>query len=264
MRGTSFEYIHHLVTVPVLLNGIERRFVLDSGIGLTVVRDSLDGCALTGASFTGKRMSGQQIAVPLARAPRLEFAGVAQSHAEVGFIDMSGFPPEFADVDGFLSLAFFTDQPFSVDYGKRIVRYDPGATGTSIAVRIERDGPTVTAFMPLSIPGGRAISVEVDMGSDSLILHERLAAEAGVDLRGQGARREEGLDETGNHYTRTFTRLSGAIHPIAAPELAQQDPDVMFQRIIYDGLLGHAFLKMFTVTWDIPGARIVLAPTSLG
>jgi hypothetical protein len=50
----------------------------------------------------------------------------------------------------------------------------------------------------------------------------------------------------------------------ASLELAQQDPDVMFQRIIYDGLLGHAFVRMFTVTWDIPGARIVLAPTSLG
>ena len=36
MRETPFEYLHHLVTVPVLLNGQERRFILDSGMGLTL------------------------------------------------------------------------------------------------------------------------------------------------------------------------------------------------------------------------------------
>ena len=34
MRETPFDYLQHLVTVPVRLNGQERRFVLDSGIGL--------------------------------------------------------------------------------------------------------------------------------------------------------------------------------------------------------------------------------------
>jgi hypothetical protein len=32
------------------------------------------------------------------------------------------------------------------------------------------------------------------------------------------------------------------------PSLAQRDPEVMFQRIIYDGLIGHAFLSKFEVT----------------
>ncbi len=75
MRETRFDYLHHLVTVPVRLNGHERRFVLDSGIGLNLVRDTLGGVVATGGSFAGRRMSGQEVTVPLAVAPLLEFGG---------------------------------------------------------------------------------------------------------------------------------------------------------------------------------------------
>ena len=259
MRDTEFEYLHHLVVVPVTLDGVERRFVLDSGIGLDLVRDTIGTCSPTGASFAGRRMSGQEVPVPLAVAPTLSFAGVEHVAAEVGLLDMRGFPPELDDVDGFLSLAFFAHQPFTVDYARRVIRDGVEAGGTPVPVHVEVDGPAVTAFMPLTIPSGREISVEVDMGSDCLILDERFAVETGAPLDGEGVRRVEGFDETGNPYVRTFTRITGTIHPTAAPELGQDDPDVMFQRIIHDGLLGHAFLRDFSVTWDLPRSQIRLA-----
>ena len=34
----------------------------------------------------------------------------------------------------------------------------------------------------------------------------------------------------------------------------------MFQRIIYDGLVGDAFLRRFAVTFDLPRAQLILAP----
>ncbi len=180
--------------------------------------------------------------------------------SEVGLIDLSGFPPELGAIDGFLSLAFFADEPFTVDYARRTIRAGRGSDGVAVPVVVERDGPSVDVFMPLTIPGGRSISVEVDMGSDSLILDERFAAEVGVDLAGTGVRHVEGTDETGNPYVRSFTRLEGSIHPTLAPELALPKPDVMFQRIIHDGLVGDAFLRNFLVTWDIPASRMILSP----
>jgi hypothetical protein len=247
------------VTVPARLNGRERRFVLDSGIGLNLVRDTLGGVVATSGSFSGRRMSGQEVTVPLAVAPLLEFGGISMRDSEVGLIDLSRFPPELADVDGFLSLAFFVDQPFTVDYARRTIRDGSGSDGVVVPVVVELDGPSVGVFMRLTIPGGRSISVEVDMVSDSLILDERFAAEVGVDLGGTGVRRVEGTDETGNPYVRSFTRLEGSIHPTGAPDLAVPSPDVMFQRIIYDGLVGDAFLRNFRVTWDIAGSRMILA-----
>ena len=43
-----------------------------------------------------------------------------------------------------------------------------------------------------------------------------------------------------------------------------RDPDVVFQRIIHDGLVGDAFLRNFVVTWDIAAAQIVLTPHRAG
>jgi len=43
----------------------------------------------------------------------------------------------------------------------------------------------------------------------------------------------------------------------AARRLAQDDPEVMFQRIIHDGLLGDAFRRRHVVKFDVAEERIV-------
>jgi hypothetical protein len=72
MPGAPF---HHLVTVPVTAAGHETRFILDSGIGLTLVTDRFTerrGIEPGPETFTGRRMSGQAVTIPLAR--RLVFS----------------------------------------------------------------------------------------------------------------------------------------------------------------------------------------------
>ncbi len=188
---TAFDLVHHLVTVPVTVNGIERRFVLDSGIGVTLVSEDLcaeAGCRRSGATYTGRRMSGQAVTVDLADAGPLVFGGLERHGAAVGVLDLN-LPTELADVGGFLSLAFFGDAPFTVDYAAAVVVLETAESlaereehGTQVDVNIERDGPAVTAFAPLVLPDSRTASVEVDMGSDCLILDERFAAAVGVEL----------------------------------------------------------------------------------
>src|SRR5262249_38646780 len=162
-----FTYLQHLVTVPVTLNGAETTFVLDSGIGLTIVRDPA-ACSLTGATFSGKRMSGQEVTVPLAVVPSFAFAGEERRDVEGGLADMSGCPPELDDIAGFLSLAHFAHTPLTVDYSRAVVSVGARAAGIAVPLRVERDGPSVCVFAPLTLPDGREIEVEVDMGSDSL------------------------------------------------------------------------------------------------
>jgi len=249
-----FERIAHLVVVPVELNGVEARFVVDSGIGFTIVRDTFDGCLPSGETFTGERMSGQEVTVPLGVAPSLRFGELARLGVEVGLLDMGGFPDELAEVDGFLSLAFFAETPFTVDYPRGRVVVGAPAEGVALRCRVERDGPAVAMHLPLTLPDGREIEVEVDMGSDALILDERFLELAAGELR-----RVDGTDETGHRYTRRFARLPGRIHPTAAPQLAQDDPDAMFQAIIYDGLLGTGYLQRFAVTFDVAAETIRLA-----
>jgi hypothetical protein len=44
-----------------------------------------------------------------------------------------------------------------------------------------------------------------------------------------------------------------------APQLRMSGPAVMFQKIIYDGLVGDKFLRNFTTTYDIPNSRMIFA-----
>jgi hypothetical protein len=83
-----------------------------------------------------------------------------------------------------------------------------------------------------------------------------------VDLAHADVRRLEGSDETGHRYTRYFTRLAGVIRVSEAPAVAQADPEVMFQRIIYDGLVGDAFLRRLTVTYDVAGERVIFGDSA--
>jgi len=271
VSATPFDRLHHLVTVPVLVGGRRlARFVLDTGIGLTLLSESLCaelGCETDGATFTGRRMSGQEVTVPLAEAPPLTIGGLTRQAHVVGMIALDGFPPELGALDGFLSLAFFEKIPFTVDYARGAIVIETPTSlderlgeGTAVPVRLEREGPALDAFMRLAIPDGTEIEVEIDMGSDTLILDERLAHVAGIDLHADDVRRVEGRDETGHRYTRSFARLAGSIHAADAPSVAQPRPEVMFQRIIYDGLVGDAFLRRFVVTYDLPRERVIFGP----
>ncbi|HUY08924.1 MAG TPA: hypothetical protein VMW80_05675 [Candidatus Dormibacteraeota bacterium] len=97
------------------------------------------------------------------------------------------------------------------------------------------------------------------MGSDSLILTAPLARELGIDLTQESTGRVEGQDETGHAYIRYFSKLRGAFGPTAAPAIRQVDPEVMFQEIIYDGLIRDALLRSFVVTYDLPSSRMIFA-----
>jgi hypothetical protein len=78
------------------------------------------------------------------------------------------------------------------------------------------------------------------MGSDTLILNEPLAQDMGIDLGREDVRRVSGQDETGGKYDRYFTTLPGAVSLAGAPAIRQAGPEAMFQKIIYDGLVGTA------------------------
>lgn len=262
-----FERVGHLVTVPVSVADVETRFVIDTGIGLTLVSTELCeriGSAPTGEVFRGRRMSGQEVAAPLARVDVLRFDELERRDFTVAALDFSEFPAELAEIGGFLSLSFFEERPFTVDYPAGCVVLETGETlagrlrdGVAVPVELDRKGPSLDVFMPLTIPGAPSVSVEVDMGSEALILDERLATSAGLDLAAPEVRRETTGDALGAGFTRYHATLPGSIHPVGATELAQARPEVIFQRIIHDGLVGDAFLRRQAVTYDLARSRLI-------
>jgi hypothetical protein len=183
-----------------------------------------------------------------------------------GVMDLAKFFPRNSGIEGFLAPQFFHPWPFSVNSVSGTVRIERETVGDSIPrpraevpIEVERKGPSLTAFVDLHLPSGSIARVEVDTGSDLLILDAHFMKELGVDKDGPSVKKYESKDETGNPFVRYFSQLSGPVRLRAAPRISQRNPAVMFQDIIYDGLIGDAFLRSFDVTYDMVGSRMLFA-----
>jgi predicted aspartyl protease len=264
-----FQYLVHLVTVPVRVGDTETRFVVDTGIGVNLISDALAravGCTPSGSVFSGRRMSGQEVSAPMGSIDSVRLGDRVSRDVPAAIFDM-GAMAGLDGIGGFLSLQFFRSTPVTVDYSARVLVLEDeqslarrAESGTSVDVEIKDDGPATDVHLALRLPGGRVIRAEVDAGSDQLILNQPLAAEAGVDLTAEDVRTVDGQDETGHQFARYFTALRGDVSLAAAPHIRQANPEVMFQQIIYDGLIGDQFLRNFTVTYDLPRSRMIFAP----
>ena len=111
--------------------------------------------------------------------------------------------------------------------------------------------------MPVVLPNGQTVSAEVDTGSQALILDERFMKPLGISPKSSTVKRRDGKDETGHSYARYFSKLDKGVHLPGAPQMVVAPMEVMFQKIIYEGLVGHYFLEHFRVTYNLPEAQMI-------
>jgi hypothetical protein len=259
----ALRYDRHLPSLPVRIDGsLDTRFAFDTGIGINLVSKSLCkmlDCKSVG-QHVGKRMSGQEVTVPLAKVRSLSVGHEEQHDVVVGVLDMGGFV-EASDVQGFVSLGFFARRPFTLDEqrGELVLEDEASlekrvADGAAVPMKLRREGESLTAFLPIDV-GGQSVLAEVDTGSDAIILDERFMSALGIDPA--TTKKLDGRDETGHEFTRWFTDLNAGVHPEGVPALRRTGMRTMFQKIIHDGLVGRRFLEPWVVTFDLPHERMV-------
>ncbi|HXW67730.1 MAG TPA: retropepsin-like aspartic protease [Thermoplasmata archaeon] len=266
-----FEYLgSHLILVPVELSGRHRsRFILDTGVGVNVIAPALaerSGARATGAVQTGRRMSGQELSLPVVEIPSLRLGSETHPEVPAGLFDLDRFLPPGVGVGGMVGLPLFEQRPFVIDPAARELRLGARlpANAPRAPLTLRRDHLSLDAFLDLELPGGTSARVELDTGSDALILHTRYMDALGIRPDDPRVRRTEGRDEVGHPYVRYRARLDGTVRLRAAPEIARPDLDVIFSDVIYDGLVGHAFLSAFTVGIDVAAAEIAFGPARWG
>lgn len=269
--AVPFTQIKHLIKVPVKINdSISTNFILDTGIGITMISQKLCEqiqCKKDG-KYTGQRMSGQKVTLPLSQISSLEVAGYKQKEVTVGIFDINELGKEFADVSGFISLNFFENEPFTIDYKNNTVILETSKSlakrkkeGRAIPIMFDRQGIALGIFMMMNIPNGKPARMEVDTGSDSLILNNTYMEQLGFQPSDSRLKRVEGKDETNHKFVRYFGQMEGEITPVkGGDKQKQKNPNIMFQNIIYDGLVGHDYFKNFIVTYNLPSAQIIIAP----
>lgn len=131
--------------------------------------------------------------------------------------------------------------------------------GVQVPLNVRKRGPSVEVFLELLLPGEMVATVEIDTGSDALILDETFMKPLSISKDSPRVRKVSGIDETGHTYERYFTKLHDPIKLLRSPQVALSEADVMFQDIIYDGLVGTSFLKNWAVTFDVAGSRIIFS-----
>lgn len=264
----------HFLSLPVRVAGAtQARFLFDTGIGLTVLTPELARavkCVAGHDVHTGRRMSGQEVTLPLARLSELAVGSRSWRNVPVGIFDFlparPALPAEFSSVGGILSPGAFDGAPFTLDGpGRCLVLEDPGslverrARGRALPLRAVREGPSLGLFVDLDLPGPRRAAVEVDTGSGGVILDTRFMVGLGLSPGAPGVRTVEGSDETGHPYVRHFVEDAGPFRLSGAPAATFRRSPAMFQRIIHDGLVGTTFLLPFTLTFDVEGRRLIVA-----
>ena len=88
----------HLISIPVTVGeGVSARFILDTGIGVDLISTRLAArlhTPGTGTSYTGQRMSGQKVTLPLSYLSNLKVGSQFQRFGICGLWDFKGFLPD--------------------------------------------------------------------------------------------------------------------------------------------------------------------------
>lgn len=264
--SVGFDRVQHLVRVPVTVGGDQHRFLVDTGIGISLVSSAVAARSdvhPTGETFAGQRMSGQVVEVPLVRLPAVRLGEHTQDGLVAGVLDLGDASGPLG-FDGILGPGFFEGHAVTTDPDARTLTVarscDAPADGAVVPLEVRRDGPSLDPFAELVLPSGRTVHVEVDTGSANLILATRYLEDCGLAPDSPDLETTTGTDETGHPWVRHRATIRGSVHLAGAPTTAQATPRVQFQEIVHDGLVGTDYLERYRVTFDVAGARLVLSP----
>jgi hypothetical protein len=242
-------YAGLLRSMTVSVASAAHQFIFDTGAGETVITPEIAsaiGCVPYGRAI-GFRASGEQVASQYCDDVLLRLGDVAIVHERVGVFDLRSLLPAGAPpADGVISLRSFRGQPVTIDLAVGRITLE---TADSLIVRTRAmrplrmrvaSGPTgaeTTVYIAARV-GGRRVWLLLDSGNgDPALVAPHVARMAGLnDNEGEAVIEFDGLGPIGVH-----TRSSN---------------------MIYDGVLGAAFMQDWIFTIDLASNRAWAAPAA--
>lgn len=262
---------NNVILVPVTLNdSVKSTFIFDTGGGINVLSHKLAKKLnfKASGSYSGKRMSGQKLCMSTGKINSLSFGSLRKKDVAVANWDLKSFLPDsptYKNVEGVLSLTYFVDRPFTLDYKhKQIILesndslQDRLSNGKVSPIKVVTKKEIDTAiFLPVKVGRKNKAEVEVDTGSNHFILDTSYMEKLGINQNDKTLVVRIGHDQTNHKYKRFYKDLKQSISINSCPSVKQAGPKVMFQKIIYDGLIGKDFLKEYATTFDLKNSRMI-------
>jgi len=248
-----------LRTVDVVVAGKPRRFLLDTGAGVTVLSPLLAaeaGCQPAGR-ITGFRMGGDRLDLPRCLGVTI-LLGTAQLRvAEAAMFAVGAlFPPGWPAVDGVLSLQTLLPHALTLDVGGGTLTLETisslharVAVMTPVLMRPGRQagGAALDVFLAASTARG-PLWLEVDTGNLAPLLLAPHAAEVlGLDLAHPRVRHAAATSEDPETWDIPEVTLQLGNIPVTAPAQVRE--------LIVDGNIGLPVLARVVLTLDLVAGR---------
>jgi len=284
----------HAILLPVKIGEVDAQFLLDTGLGFDLISPQLAqklGLEAT-PDYQVRPVTGGELKLGRAKLSSLAVGKEKETDLEV----LVGDPGKFVgnggetQVDGILSLAFFKERPFTLDFAnQQLVLEDRDslakrkAAGKRVGCRLSDE--KVVASVPLTLterapdppkPGGIAgilstftgsggapdppkAWVQVHTGHENLLLNSRLMFTLKVDATGANITETEPTDPTGQRF-RSWASHMGRIELEDHPTLRLEKAPVVFRKLEAEGVLGQDFLRRYTVTFNLPDSELFFSP----
>ena len=238
-------------------DSIDARLILDTGAGINTLSESIvDGLgerARSAGTHTGTRHNGETITGQIWTVPSIALGGLRKRDVVVGRFAPPG-------TDGMLSMDFFREQPFTLDFKAGTLTLESpehareiASRAAAIPIRLAPRGDVELDFF-VRICVGDSVSAEAEFdtgaGFNMLMLHPSYMPRLGI-VPAAGPR---GPLEYYVHST-TLPEM----HYCSAPAVRTSGQFVGFKEgLIYEGLVGHGAFRDKRLTIDIPGRRMLV------
>ncbi|MBX3170443.1 MAG: retropepsin-like domain-containing protein [Candidatus Eremiobacteraeota bacterium] len=276
------------ILLPVKVAGTEAEFRLDTGLGFDLISPQLaQKLGLEPTPTKIRPVTGGELELGQARLSSLTVGAQQENDLDV----IVGEPRCFVStggeskVDGILSLAFFRNHPFTLDFANQQLVLENSeslskrkAAGKKVDCRLSDENVVASVSLMLKErapepekPGGLAgllagfgggppeppkAWVQVDTGCENLLLDSKLMFTLKIDATGANITETEPTDQNGRKY-RSFASQMGKIEVSESPSLTQEKSPVVFRKLLAEGVLGQDFLRRYTVTFDLPNSELI-------
>jgi hypothetical protein len=261
----------YIIVEVKLADSIKANFILDTGAGAIVLSgksfEKIKDKAESSGYFTGFRNDGDRVDGEIYRIPSLAIGDVIQKDVLIGI-----YPPlDDYGVDGLVSLKFFEDKPFTIDFKNKKIRFikngddkygDNKFTALPITIHTNMDF-SLDMFIRVCLNGGVSVNAEFDTGSgyNTLLVNPYFIKKLGLDQT-EITSRKYTTPISGNElneyvYTSNSVNVCSEINSTHGKTFSQI-PVVFREGLIYEALIGSFLFKDGSITIDIPGRRIII------
>jgi hypothetical protein len=253
-----------MVVLPAML-GSDRpiHVILDTGAGVDVLAASLVAKVQgkPAGQFTGFRMFGDRLSLPLFVIPELTVGPVRKSQVVMSSWDVLDQTHD----DGIIAARDLRSQPFTIDFPGKIVVFETDSSlaerrklGKVASLALDDQRDVALDLFARFLIGDQPALCSVDTGSPGTTVSTRFMAPLGVDPASPDVKKQERRAvESGATITRYWTNVP-QLALAEAPQVASLHPRVSFADIIYDCVVGLDFLHDRVLTLDIARKQMIV------